>query len=180
MKSKCFLKRVSITGLTALLGFALLMSACSNAEDQDSSTAAKQAASSGVEIDPCALVTDAEAGEALGGTVETTERPPEANHPNLATCRYVAPIGQKVGVLVVMVHSQEMSSYGFQTAREQPFDVQSVSGVGDDAFWIGDVNTLYVLQGGLFLSIGGDVALGQMQTLATKALERAHLEEDTP
>jgi hypothetical protein len=121
--------------------------------------------------DPCALVTDADAEQALGAPSES-DRPSEANNEYLATCRYVAQRGEAVAVLTIMVHGQRNARGGFNMLKEQPFEMEDVAGTGDEAFWIGDLGTLYVLQGEFVFSIGGDVALEQAKALAMKAIQR--------
>ena len=141
-----------------------LLSACGS----DESTAPTARA----EIDPCAVVTDADVEQVLGVESSESDRPTEANNEYLATCRYVAPQGQGVKVITVMVNGAEYGRVGFQTAKEQTFESQDVSGVGDEAFWIGDLNTLYVLQGDVHIAISGDVEVDQAKALALPALAR--------
>ena len=146
----------------------LLLAGCSN------DTGAAGTATPGVGMpDPCGLVTEADALQALNAPISDTDRPIEANSEYLATCRYVAPRGAGVAVMTVMVHGPESGRAGFRSLREQPFEIEDVAGVGDGAFWIGDkLGTLYVIHGGVFFSIGGDLALDQAKTLALKAIDR--------
>lgn len=179
MAEKIFCSPLHFSRFAFLVGLLCLMAACGG-EDRgsgvNSNRTPEQAQSSQTgagAVDPCALVTGDEASQVLGAPAGEAERPPEANNPFLATCRYVAPRGQSVVVLVVMVHSREMGKRGFQTAKEQPFDIQAVTGVGDDAFWIGvPLDTLYILKDDAFFTIGGDIQLDQARMLADKALER--------
>lgn len=126
------------------------------------------------ENDPCVLVTSAEAEQLLAALVET-ERPSELNNEYLAGCRYVAPRGESVAVLVVKV-SRKSGAVGFQNAKQMEelgMEIQQVPGVGDDAFWVGDpLHTLYVLQDTVYLDIGGDVQLEQVRPHALTALQR--------
>jgi hypothetical protein len=71
-----------------------------------------------------------------------------------------------------MVNSPEYGRRAFQAAREQPFESEDVSGVGDEAFWNGDLRTLHVLQGEVYFAIGGDVELEQAKSLTLPALGR--------
>lgn len=67
-----------------------------------------------------------------------------------------------------------MSRTAFQSAKAQPFPLEPISGVGDEAFWIGDpLNTLYVLKGNRQVTFGGDVPRDQVREVAVKAMERA-------
>ncbi|HEY5569580.1 MAG TPA: hypothetical protein VIM81_20325 [Gammaproteobacteria bacterium] len=125
-----------------------------------------------VEIDPCAVVTAADVEQVLSVANSEADRPSEANNEYLATCRYVAPEGQGLKVITVMVTSPEYGRAGFETAKEQPFESEDVTGVGDDAFWMSDLNTLHVLGGDVHISISGDVDLEQAKALAVPALGR--------
>jgi hypothetical protein len=147
---------------------ALLLSACGS----DESTA--QTSSSASEpLDPCALVTETEAAEAMGAQTSESDRPSEANNKYLATCRYVAPRGLGLAVMTILLHGRQYGRMGFRTAGEQPFDKETVAGVGDEAFRIGDpLNTLYVLKGDHYFTIGGNVEPDQARLLAMKATER--------
>lgn len=161
--------------LVALLPFA---AACGGGDDAaDDQARAEQGPAGGTEraqMDPCALVTATDAEQVLGAPPET-ERPSEANNEYLATCRYVAPRGESVAVLSVMV-SRQNGRYGFENARrmeEEGIRIEPVSGVGDDAFWVGDpLHTLYVLADTMYVSIGGDVQLEQARPLALQSIER--------
>jgi hypothetical protein len=182
MTGKLFGPHCNVPGSIFLfiMGVLFLSSGCGGNErsaGEDSMPQAEQTqstarASSG-EIDPCALVTGTEAEQVLSARVGEPERPSEANNEYMATCRYIAPRGEGVVVLTVTVSSREYGKMAFQTAREQPFESRAVPGVGDDAFWIGDpLHTLYVLQGDVLLTFGGDVQLDQIKPLAIKALEQ--------
>lgn len=155
------LRSTLVPSLSALF----LLAACG--EERTTTETAREA------IDPCALVTALDAEQVWGVEISESGRPSEANNEYLATCRYVAPRGPGIVVLVVMVHSREYGPAAFQTAKQQPFEIQQVAGIGDDAFWIRDpLTTLYVLQGDVYLSIGGGLELDQAQILAQRALGR--------
>ena len=169
-----------------LVGLSILspISACGGGEAAEEGATvvveSSEPAPDSEENDPCALVTGAEADEVLAAAAEM-ERPPEANNEYLATCSYVAPRGAGVAVLVVKV-SRKSGTAGFENARrmdEAGFELQPVSGVGDQALWVGDpLNTLYVLSDTVYLDVGGDVQLEQARTLALRAVER--LRQETP
>ncbi len=157
------------------LGVLFLLGACSPSGDKKSSgKEVKSSTQTSNVIDPCALVTKAEAEEALGGPVGKLERPPEANiPPRLTTCRYVAQRGRGVAVITVMVrmgYSGDESRLGFQSAKEQFAEAQAAPGIGDDAFWVG--NQLNILQGNVYLIIGGDLELDKAKILGQRALAR--------
>ena len=162
-----------------VLGLCCLVPACGGSggapADNASSAAAQPAPQvSSTGLDPCALVTSAEATQALGAAVGPAERPKEANHPpRMATCRYVAPRGQGVAVMSVLVQRSDTADQarrGFQSAKEQFPGAAVVPGLGDDAFAI--ANQINVLQGTVYLNITGDFDLATSKTLAQSALER--------
>ena len=167
-------------GLRSLvLGLCCFLPACEGsggAPADDPSSAATQPPQqvSSAELDPCALVTSAEATQALGAAVGPAERPKEANHPpRMATCRYVAARGQGVAVMSVLVQRSDTAAQarrGFQSAKEQFPGAAVVPGLGDDAFAI--ANQLNVLDGTAYLNITGDFDLATSKTLAQSALER--------
>ena len=142
----------------------------------DPSSAAAQAAPQGSSagVDPCTLVTSAEATQALGAGVGPPERPKEANYPpRMATCRYVAPRGQGVAVMSVLVQlsdTADQARRGFQSAKEQFPGAAIVPGLGDDAFAV--ANQLNVLKGTAYLNITGDFDLTTSTRLAQSALTR--------
>jgi hypothetical protein len=142
----------------------------------DASSAAPEPASqvSSAGFDPCALVTSAEATQALGAAVGPAERPKEANFPpRMTTCRYVAPRGQGVAAMSVLVQQSDTADQarrGFQSAKEQFPGAAVVPGLGDDAFAM--ANQLNVLKGTVYLNITGDFDLATSKTLAQNALER--------
>ena len=144
------------------------------ANDASSAGATPATRASSTELDPCALVTSAEATQALGAAVGPAERPREANHPpRMVTCRYVAPKGQGVAVMTVLVQRSDTASQariGFQSAKEQFPGATNVPGLGDDAFAV--ANQLNVLKGPVHLNITGDFDLGTSKSLAANALQR--------
>lgn len=160
--------------LIVAAGLAIIGAACTAGERDaapgDTATAPTAQADA---VDPCALVTQDEATAALGAPAGAAERPTEANNDNLSTCRYVAPRGQGVVVLAVMVYGIDVSRTAFQNAKAQPFPSEPISGVGDEAFWVDDpLNTLYVLKGNRYVSFGGDVPRDRLRDLAVNAMER--------
>jgi hypothetical protein len=133
----------------------------------------KPAANAG--SDPCALVTPAEASEALGATVGEPERPAAGNIPPMLTsCNYIAPKGQGVAVLTLLVRrsggAAEARS-GFESTRTGMPETQDVPGVGEQAFWMAGANQLHVLAGSTHLIIGG-AELDKARTVAAAAVQR--------
>jgi hypothetical protein len=162
-------------GRTAVLHATLLAMCmgCGGAAEPPPQEASASAGAS-QPIDPCVLVTQEDASEAVGAAVGGGERPPEANiSPVLATCRYVGERGQGVAVLTVMVRrgsSPGEARAGFSSMRTTFSDAQSIGGMGDEAFLIGD--QLHVLSGTDQLTIGGAIAPDTAQRLARIALDR--------
>ena len=173
------IRTVRIAACLAIINVITLGAACGGAPDEPAAgeraaAGSVPAAASPEAIDPCSLVTRAEAGEALGGTAGEPERPAEANIPPvLATCRYTAPRGSAVAVMTVMVRrsaDESESRIGFEQARDQFNGAEAVAGLGENAFWIG--NQLHVLQGPVYLNITGDFDLTTARDLAATALQR--------
>ncbi len=157
------------------LGLGLFVTACGGSEPAATGDApAAQAGQQSSPVDPCSLVTSAEASEALGATAGPGERPKEANHPpRMVTCRYTAPRGQGVAVMTVLVQQSDTPSQartGFQSAKAQFPGAEAVPGLGDEAFAM--ANQLNVLQGTRYLNITGDFDLATAKTLAQRALQR--------
>lgn len=159
-----------------MLTLVCMTTACGGASDETTrggATPSSQAAATQA-TDPCSLVTAADAGSALGAPVGSPERPKEANiPPRLSTCRYVAQRGQGLAVLTVMVRSSDSASEarsGFQSAREQFPGAETVSGIGDEAFWV--ANQLNLLRGTVYVNITGDVDRAAAQSLAHVVLTR--------
>jgi hypothetical protein len=91
----------------------------------------------------------------------------------MVTCRYVAPRGQGLAVMTVMVQRSDTASQarlGFESAKEQLPGTVVVPGLGDAAFTI--ANQLNVLQGPVYLNITGDFDLATSKSLAQSALQR--------
>jgi hypothetical protein len=160
-----------IIALALALGAALVLSACNDNRSQDTSATDS--------IDPCALVTSTEAAEALGVANVNVGRPDEANIPlRLGTCLYTGEVGDGVAVLNVMVrhgYSLAESTVGFEGMRETyagAGGVVDVPGIGEQAYWIGDLSQLWVLQGILQLGVSGDISLDKARMLAGRAVER--------
>ena len=162
-----------------VVGLACFLWACGGsggapANDASSAAATPATRATSTDIDPCALVTSVEATQALGAAVGPAERPKEANHPpRMVTCRYVAPKGQGVAVMTVLVQRSDTAAQarqGFQSAKELFPGATVVPGLGDDAFAV--ANQLNVLNGAVYLNITGDFDLATSKTLAAQALQR--------
>jgi hypothetical protein len=156
-----------------VVGLCSLVSFCGGGADSAPGAGESRGAAPAA-VDPCALITTAEASEALGATVEKTERPSAANiPPRLATCRYVAPRGQGLAVMTVLVQRSDTDAQaraGFTSAKEQFPAATTVPGLGDEAFAI--ANQISVLRGRVCLNITGDFDLERAKALGQKAVQR--------
>ena len=171
-----------------VIGAGLLLSACGDNRSQERSAngspstaqeeVSPEPATAG-EIDPCTLVTPAEAAEALGVANVGLERPAAANTPlRLGTCLYSAEVGQGLAVMNVMVrygYSLAESTVGFEGMRETyagTTGVVDLPDLGEQAFWIEDLSQLWVLKGIIQLGVSGDIPLEKARALAGTAVER--------
>ncbi|MPZ49134.1 MAG: DUF3558 domain-containing protein [Dehalococcoidia bacterium] len=168
-------------GLPALLGCSGNGGANNSiqpSQDNGPSSSATSPAEGG-SLDPCSLLSNADASDALGATVSQAERPSEAQF----ACRYTAPRGQGLAVLTVSVTrspSPASARTGFQSTLDSlksqfpesqfPGLIQTATGIGDQAYHLGD--QLHVLRGAVYMVIGGDVSPEQARSLAQKALGR--------
>jgi len=124
------------------------------------------------EIDPCALVTKAEAeaivGESLGEPAVTiTEM--------LAGCLYSAPDFDSVNVDVLTYDSEDDAKSLFQMAIDIN-DYPEIEGIGDRAYDSRPIGDITVLKGKYELSVdvstGGEDDLEVAKGLAAKAVDR--------
>jgi hypothetical protein len=168
----------------------LLLSSCGGSDDPDASASDRAAVAlvTNEDIDACALVTTAEAAEALGVATAEADRPSAANietrSPSysggddivirLRTCRFTGERGPAIAVLTVMVRQSSdpiESKIGFQGMREAYSEWSTdMPGLGEQAFWVEGLNVL--LGGGLQLSISGDIDGETARALASRAMER--------
>lgn len=170
--------------IALVLGAGFILSAFSDNHSQETSAAGSTSAApeqaspsraSDGGIDPCALMTGAEAAEALGVSNVKMERPDEVNIPfQLETCLYS---GDGAVVLVMVSHGQspEESTIGFEERRKnyaETLGVVDVPDIGEQAYWIEDLRQLLVLKGILQLAVSGNISLEKAKELAGKAVER--------
>jgi hypothetical protein len=170
--------------LAALLLALALGAGCSGEADKAPAAAA--------DLDPCALVTTAEAEAALGQSVQPPETRKTHNPLGQAICFYAATGEDKVRfVQLSLVRTQgmtaQMRQQGYDAARlfqdtkallENP---QEVTGLGQAAYFGGSGLKagagLHVLKQDAYLTItvassDGEHNLAQAKILAAKALER--------
>jgi hypothetical protein len=162
------LKALAALFLLALSGL-LLMAACGGDDDEEATgtpsgtrasvgtaspaaeepaTAAPQASGGG--LDPCALVTRADAEAVLGATLGEPER--QTTGP-FETCIYGDDAGNYVQVQVSEnVYTESTFDDAMKAAAEQvDIEAEPVSGLGDKAYWL--VGVLWVQKGDVTLDI---------------------------
>ena len=155
------------------LGVSLLLSGCG--DTQDSAAAGSDAAqtAAGERVDPCTLLTAAEVEQVLGVATRAGSAS-GADDKYVALCSYAGSGADRYRMVTVGV-SRQNGTVVFENAKrldEEGIAVEPVSGMGEDAFWVGDLRTLYVLKGGTNLTIEGRMELDQAKALAAHAAER--------
>jgi hypothetical protein len=125
------------------------------------------------EIDPCALVTKAEA-EAIVG--ESLDEPLETITELLVSCLYSTPDFDSVNVDVLIYDSEDNAESGFQLALDIN-DYPEVDGIGDRAYDSRPIGEITVLKGKYELSVdvsveGGDADFETAKDVAAKAVDR--------
>jgi hypothetical protein len=164
---------------------ALVLAACGNSPegagqtDTGDATAEPQVAATPASIDPCTLVTSAEAAAALGLAEVKTGRPASVNNPpSLVTCLYTPASGEAMSVLNVMLHREASASEAnsrFDFMKGSFADMGGavdVAGPGEKAVWLPGGKQLWVLKGADLLGVSGDVPQEKAVELATTALTR--------
>ncbi len=138
--------------------------------------------------DACALLTKADV-ESLTGKKALDGRKEQADQ--LVTCAFDDPTSPQVAgralsqVMTVSVMTGREGAYykgavaqvhdAFQQFRESAGGVQSVTGIGEDAYWNDTLRTLTVVKDKYLLTIdvdAGDENLAAAKSAATKALDR--------
>ena len=145
---------------------------------QTAESAATQAATtapqtSGGDLDPCALVTKAEA-EAIVG--ESLDEPVVTITELLASCLYSTPDFDSVSVDVLIYDREDDAKSGFQLAIDIN-DYPEVEGIGDQAYDSRPIGDITVLKGKYELSVdvsveGGDADFETAKDVAAKAVDR--------
>jgi hypothetical protein len=133
-------------------------------------------------LSACSLLTIEEAAAIIG---EPIEEPNESNSGStVSNCNWSARSlsGRGLGILIRRAYSDAEAARVYTEARDQSkslsnVDPQTVSGLGDNAYWAGgNLNQLNVFKGRYWLIImamaGQEDALRIAQQVAEKALER--------
>jgi len=125
------------------------------------------------EIDPCALVTKAEA-EAIVG--ESLDEPVVTITELLVGCLYSTPDFDSVNVDVLIYDDEDQAESGFQLAIDIN-DYPEVEGIGDRAYDSRPIGEITVLEGKYELSVGvsvegGDADFETAKDVAAKAVDR--------
>ena len=166
----------------AASGMLLLMLACSATSSKDgnvysptASPASKQTGASGnttsnadtSKIDPCALVTKAEAMQVLGEIKNDAET--RTGLHNEKRCGYSNMNGNEVSFGVYGADLWES-----KRTASQGLDTEDLSGLGEEAFSVrrGTTHQLYVRKGGAILDINSNAGKETASRLAEKALAR--------
>jgi hypothetical protein len=135
-------------------------------------TATSAAQASGGEIDPCSLVTKAEA-EAIVG--ESVGEPVVMDTELLVSCLYSTPDLEGVSVDVLAYNDEEQAKSGFELALDIN-DYPEVEGIGDRAYDSRPIGDITVLKGKYELSIdvsaSGQDEFEVAKELAAKAVDR--------
>ncbi len=120
----------------------------------------------GVGTDPCALVTSAEAGAAIGVQVATTKRKDDGGY---HVCEYV---GADARYNLVVTLIDRVGDGTDKTAFDLAYGGQPVTGVGSDARFDADLSALAVLQNGTVIDVSmsdeGRATGAQIQAALTK------------
>jgi len=128
--------------------------------------------------DPCSLVTQPEAETVLGGASAGSRTQMTAL---LNQCQYApaAPSADPTDAVTVQVFpGSDPLTWPLRrdTFKRTDPTVQTVTGVGDEAFWVGDQSALFVLRHGVVFDVrvpgSGAVALANARSLAQKAAGR--------
>ena len=182
------IRTVGLLGLCALV----LLGGCGSPGDTESATstptkAASQAAPKTpfVPVDACTLLTKAEV-EALAGA--TVLEPQKEELANLVTCSFGDPESPRLAgralstILTLAVFTGEEGAYyagpeaqakdTFATARRNAASAQTVSGLGEEAFWDDTLHTLHTYKGKYYLSADSDKGLDFAKSAAEKALAK--------
>lgn len=170
------------TSVRLLVGFvALILLACGDdggGSDAPASTA--QAGRTGSAqptpspVDPCKLVTKAEAEATAGKALQDGVTPAGARG---LLCEFraketVPP--SYVRVAVNQTPSEELARAAFENLRKSQIDppLQEVTGVGDEAVWMPGFKQLNVRKGRTIVAISGEGSIDAMKILAEKAFSR--------
>jgi hypothetical protein len=145
--------------------------ATSSPRATQAATATAQASTG--EIDPCALVTKAEA-EAIVG--ESLDEPVVTITQMLAGCLYSTSDLESVNVDVLTYDSEDDAESGFQLAIDIS-NYPEVEGIGDRAYDSRPIGDIRVLKGKYELSVdvnveGGDADFETAKEVAAKAVDR--------
>ena len=159
-------KKIRFT-LTILLLASVALAGCGGAKTEETKGNTAQPSStdsskpSSGNLDACALLTKADAESLLGGSVkEPTTTRNENGGTVVSQCHYSNEAGDKqVGLLARQAPTSAEAKQIFGTARSASkglsgTDPQTVSGLGDDAYWTdGNLNQLNVLKDEVWLII---------------------------
>ena len=171
--------------ILALMISIAAITACSVSKtlDKERQPGAKESANSekqsGEKVDACGLLTKADAESFLGESVgQPTTSHTEAVGNIVTQCRYSSTSGKRVGLLARQAATSEQAAKIFRQARETSNELsgaapQVVTGLGDDAYWIGgNLKQLNVLKRDVWLIITASPGNGIDPLEASKTIAR--------
>ena len=135
-------------------------------------------------IDPCTLITLAEAAAVLGGPVDEVQHEMHLSAGDEAIvgcCTFVTTAGfpvKGISVLTYQAPAAEATALAFARSKATASaEVQPLPDLGQDAYWESRLGRLHVLQGNLWLIISSDSVEGfnsaeAARVLALQALQR--------
>ena len=142
-------------------------------------TATSLAPSSGATLNACSLLTKQEVEAAIAKPV-LDPQPDKVSVPQAAGCTFgdpEAPLFGLVGISVISGPDVSAAKFSYELGKGNAGSAQTVTGLGDDAYWAEALNDLGVLKGKYDITIG--VTAGAKQDrqsiakgLASKAISR--------
>lgn len=126
------------------------------------------------QLDPCTLVTAADAEHVLGAPVDQPQR--AANDVN-AVCIYRARRGSpppSLSLQLTEATSEEAASAALRDAKEGLAGLapEELSGVGDEAFWMERMKQLHARKGNVWFTLVGDAPRTALVELARVIVAR--------
>lgn len=167
------LMRDLVGGTLLGLSASLLLAGCGDAQDSSPASSDAGQTAAGEHVDPCTLLTASEAEQVLGAP-PGGDGPSVTSNEYISSCTYLTTREGRAVMLTVGL-SRQNGAVMFDNAKrmdEEGMAVEPVSGIGEDAVWVGDLQTLYVLKSGTNLAVGGSIDLDQAKTIAARAVER--------
>lgn len=167
-------QRASWRALAAVVCAPLALAACSQkkvAVTNPTTPASRPSATAGSSltggINPCSLLTKAEAEDVLGVSVVVRG--------NTTGCNYSTTKQGSLAILAIVVTafpSAKAARQAFEAGRTAIGGSEKVGGLGDDSFYLTSVNQLWTLKGRMFLNVSV-IGPEDMKTAARAASAKA-------